>query len=274
MSDREKLVEVMKDASRKATSRDLDTNAAWSFIADAVIALRSPPQRGEVARLMKALQEIESTSSTRAAAIARDALASLPPSPEDRTDDPLDMLVAKFAKRLLAKLKLARANGRSGWERDDWEADCQRGLLRHLEKGDPRDVAAYCAFMDYHGWITKSPAPPEDRTEGREVREATAAQHFDLPKGKPAQFVRNGVLETCQCCDCRALTPSPSGEDHPDCSTDRECELYDALIGLASHATAHHDDYKQWTQGGVTLEPIVSKALRLSPSSGNIGGEK
>lgn len=53
-------------------------------------------------------------------------------------------------------------------------------------------------------------------------------------------------------------------EDHPDCKTDRECELYDALMGLASHATAFHNDYKQWVQGGVTLEPIVSKALRLA----------
>lgn len=51
--------------------------------------------------------------------------------------------------------------------------------------------------------------------------------------------------------------------DHPDCRTDRERELYDALMGLASHAAARHRDFSQWTQGGVTLEPIVRKALRL-----------
>lgn len=82
--------------------------------------------------------------------------------------DDLERLVERFSKRLLAKLKLARANGRSGWEKDDWEADCQRGLLRHIEKGDPRDVAAYCAFMDHHGWITKSASPLPLGAVGRE----------------------------------------------------------------------------------------------------------
>ena len=73
--------------------------------------------------------------------------------------DPLAGLVARFSNALLKKLRLAQANGRSGWDHDDWEADCQRGLLRHVEKGDPRDVAAYCAFMWHHGWATKSPSP-------------------------------------------------------------------------------------------------------------------
>jgi hypothetical protein len=70
---------------------------------------------------------------------------------------------------------------------------------------------------------------------------------------------------------------SARDEEHPDCATDRECELYDALMGLASHAAAFHHDYKQWTQGGVTLEPIVSKALRLGNfaiSSADCGVEK
>jgi hypothetical protein len=68
--------------------------------------------------------------------------------------DPLTDLVERFSKALLAKLRLAEANGRSGWDRDDWEKQCQEGLLRHVDKGDPRDVAAYCAFMWHHGWIT------------------------------------------------------------------------------------------------------------------------
>jgi hypothetical protein len=62
-------------------------------------------------------------------------------------------------------------------------------------------------------------------------------------------------------------------EDHPDCTTARECELYDALMGLASHAAAFHDDYRQWTQGGVTLEPIVSKALRLAAPTSTVRGD-
>lgn len=61
-------------------------------------------------------------------------------------------LVARFSHALLIKLCEAQDKGRSGWERDDWEWECQQGLLRHIEKGDPRDVAAYCAFMWHHGW--------------------------------------------------------------------------------------------------------------------------
>lgn len=80
------------------------------------------------------------------------------------SDQALVILVDRFAKRLLAKLQLAHANGRRGWEKDDWESECQLGLLRHLEKGDPRDVAAYCAFMDHHGWITV-PATPSDNAQ-------------------------------------------------------------------------------------------------------------
>lgn len=76
--------------------------------------------------------------------------------PQTASSDDLEDLVARFSKALLAKLKLARANGRSGWEFDDWEEHCQAGLLRHLAKGDPRDVAAYCAFMWHHGWATKA----------------------------------------------------------------------------------------------------------------------
>ena len=82
------------------------------------------------------------------------AILALPASPPEQPADPLSDLVEGFAKALLAKLRLASANGRSGWERDDWEKQCQQGLLRHLEKGDPRDVAAYCAFMWHHDWIT------------------------------------------------------------------------------------------------------------------------
>jgi len=115
-------------------------------------------------------------------------------------DDPLDNLVARFAKRLLAKLKLARANGRSGWERDDWEAQCQEGLLRHLEKGDPRDVAAYCAFMDHHGWVTKAPNLASEKEGGRSVQadssaSATECDHRSTEKAALPRYVTAAARE-------------------------------------------------------------------------------
>ncbi|MCQ0808922.1 DUF551 domain-containing protein [Klebsiella pneumoniae] len=65
-------------------------------------------------------------------------------------------LVLRFASALADKLyKAEQKYGRStDWMKDDWYDDCLQSLWEHIEKGDPRDVAAYCAFMWYHGWVT------------------------------------------------------------------------------------------------------------------------
>jgi hypothetical protein len=90
--------------------------------------------------------------------------AALAPA-EKAGDDPLDDLVARFSAALLAKLKDAREKygyADEGWQYDDWRLSCREQLLKHLAKGDPRDVAAYCAFMWHHGWSTvaATPTPP------------------------------------------------------------------------------------------------------------------
>lgn len=54
-------------------------------------------------------------------------------------------------------------------------------------------------------------------------------------------------------------------EEHPDCATARECELYDALMGLTSAVTVRQG-WSNWVQGGVQIAPIVHKALRLHSS--------
>lgn len=70
--------------------------------------------------------------------------------------NPTDKLVDDFAEALKAKLHAAEAKygWNDGWMKADWEAKCQAHLVEHVAKGDPRDVAAYCAFMWYHGWKT------------------------------------------------------------------------------------------------------------------------
>lgn len=81
-----------------------------------------------------------------------------------QTVDPLADLVVRFATALLEKLRAAekKYGYDNGWIRDDWQAECQRHLNEHLAKGDPRDVAAYCAFLWHHGWSTVGPLTPED----------------------------------------------------------------------------------------------------------------
>lgn len=65
-------------------------------------------------------------------------------------------LVNRFAYELASKLAKAEAKYgyRDGWKREDWEAECRAQLNIHVAKGDPLDVAAYCAFMFHHDWST------------------------------------------------------------------------------------------------------------------------
>ena len=68
-------------------------------------------------------------------------------------------LVVAFAEALAEKLH--KADNKYGygdlWAREDWRRRCQGQLIKHLKKGDSRDVAAYCAFLWYHGWPTVFP---------------------------------------------------------------------------------------------------------------------
>lgn len=79
----------------------------------------------------------------------------VPVVPEGLNPETTD-LVLRFASALADKLyKAEQKYGRStDWMKDDWYDDCLQSLWEHIEKGDPRDVAAYCAFMWYHGWVT------------------------------------------------------------------------------------------------------------------------
>lgn len=62
-------------------------------------------------------------------------------------------LVMRFARVLAEKLADAETKygRRDDWTRSDWMDECRVKLLEHVAKGDPRDVAAYCAFLWHHG---------------------------------------------------------------------------------------------------------------------------
>ncbi|MBN3004487.1 hypothetical protein JW897_12150 [Chromobacterium alkanivorans] len=70
-------------------------------------------------------------------------------------------LVGLFAEALAFKLTAAQEKHgyTNNWMRPDWMNICRAHLLQHLEKGDPRDVAAYCAFLWHHGESTAAPQP-------------------------------------------------------------------------------------------------------------------
>ncbi|EOF4706122.1 hypothetical protein ACKWWX_004586 [Klebsiella oxytoca] len=75
-------------------------------------------------------------------------------------------LVLIFSHALADKLYAAQEkyNHGTSWRNNDWQEACQRDFQKHIAKGDPRDVAAYCAFMWWHGWSTKPAEELESRT--------------------------------------------------------------------------------------------------------------
>ncbi|MDM8064608.1 hypothetical protein [Klebsiella pneumoniae] len=75
-------------------------------------------------------------------------------------------LVADFCTALAEKLYKAQLKYGydTDWKQDGWPSQCQAHFHQHIAKGDPRDVAAYCAFMWWHGWSTKPAEGLESRT--------------------------------------------------------------------------------------------------------------
>lgn len=70
----------------------------------------------------------------------------------------LEALVQRFSAALLDKLRASeqKYGWQNAWLRDDWMDECQHELCRHIEKGDPLDVAAFCAFLWFHQEPTAS----------------------------------------------------------------------------------------------------------------------
>lgn len=64
----------------------------------------------------------------------------------------IDFCTALAEKLYKAQLKYGYD---ANWKQDGWASQCQAHFHQHIAKGDPRDVAAYCAFMWWHGWSTK-----------------------------------------------------------------------------------------------------------------------
>ena len=64
-----------------------------------------------------------------------------------------ESLVQRFAAAM--REKLAKAEKKYGysnlWKNQDWMNECRAKLIDHLHKGDPLDVANYCAFLWHHG---------------------------------------------------------------------------------------------------------------------------
>lgn len=88
-------------------------------------------------------------------------------------------LIRRFSDALREKLSAAEKKyGYSdGWASPDWMDECRKHLMQHIAKGDPRDVAAYCAFLWHHGEST-TPQPPSAASVSERARELLAQQYM------------------------------------------------------------------------------------------------
>lgn len=109
-------------------------------------------------------------------------------------------LVVRFAEAVGEKLRAAEKKYGHGadWRRDCWRDVCIEALHEHVAKGDPRDVAAYCAFCWHHGWPTYDPS----------LMHLTGGETFTRrePGTAPDQSLTPDLLNRCAALALLALT--------------------------------------------------------------------
>lgn len=126
-------------------------------------------------------------------------------------------LVVRFAEALAEKLRKAEVKyGYSDfWKYDDWKEECQAKLLEHMAKGDPRDVANYCAFMWHHGWPTVAPSfGPIDGNPNNTALEnwfpISAEELERLRKGVKCQYAEDVGMPEHRCAvECQYAAKPP-----------------------------------------------------------------
>jgi hypothetical protein len=177
--------------------------------------------------------------------------------PEGLHPDTAD-LVHRFAFALAEKLAAAekKYGYSNGWASADWLDECREHLRKHVDKGDPRDVAAYCAFLWHHGASTalarrdvqaEPVAIPADEANAQwRMKQAAQRAHalcnqLRLDRPEIAELSDTGSLHEAihdiLRVDTPQATPTPGdlriGDEHRDAGILREVSDYMARQGFA-----------------------------------------
>jgi hypothetical protein len=124
------------------------------------------------------------------------------PAPADLHPATAD-LVARFGAALAAKLSAAEKKyGYSdGWRDAGWMDECRAKLMKHVAKGDPLDVAAYCAFLWHHGESTAAAPPPitadqeQAMQELSDIGQSMGDWGFVAPEAHPASPEQEAAVD-------------------------------------------------------------------------------
>ncbi|MBB5762104.1 ribosomal protein L37AE/L43A [Methylorubrum rhodesianum] len=144
----------------------------------------------------------------------RDILASHPAGQSAGSGAETDALVDRFSAALKVKLRAAEAKygWKNGWLKSNWQVECQNGLLRHVGKGDPLDVAAYAAFCWHHGWPSAS-RRSTDFVTGAVIPTAGAIAAYETryPEGSLSETSDNAIeaWNRVAAAVCLAEKPAP-----------------------------------------------------------------
>ncbi|EHP94938.1 hypothetical protein, partial [Methylorubrum extorquens] len=176
----------------------------------------------------------------------RTLLASHPAGQSAGSEAGTDALVDRFALALKAKLRAAEAKygWQSGWLKTNWQAECQQGLVRHVGKGDPLDVAAYAAFCWYHGWPTTSRRSTELVTGAViPTAGAIAAYAARYPDGSLQESSDNAIecWNRVAVAACLAEMPAPDSTRTGAAETSAEDDITQPMIQAGRYAANLND---------------------------------
>lgn len=160
------------------------------------------------------LNSADADFAAASANFVRDILASHPAGQSAGSGAETDALVDRFSAALKVKLRAAEAKygWKNGWLKSNWQVECQNGLLRHVGKGDPLDVAAYAAFCWHHGWPSAS-RRSTDFVTGAVIPTAGAIAAYETryPEGSLSETSDNAIeaWNRVAAAVCLAEKPAP-----------------------------------------------------------------
>ncbi|SYF02449.1 Eaa1 [Klebsiella pneumoniae] len=170
-------------------------------------------------------------------------------------------LVIDFCTVLAEKLYKAQLKYGydADWKQDGWPTQCQAHFHQHIAKGDPRDVAAYCAFMWYHGWKTEATQPVTEVPKPISDRQAIVA----LESAGAVTPIGRAYKMDWNVCRAAMLPAAPVRSSMPDgVVTAEHRRVIEMLLSVCGAAFELADDSCQQDVDGEECHVVPSDAFQ------------